>query len=60
MELIELLLRKGANPRARTRDGLTPSAVVALGIKRGGKKILDQDDDARDVLQSAEDDDKYN
>ena len=53
VELIDLLLSKGADPRARTRDGLAPWAVVAQGLKRGGK-IADQDDEVRDILQEAE------
>ena len=54
VEVAQLLLSKGADPRARTRDGMSPSAVVALDTERSGKRISNQDDDVRELLEVAE------
>ena len=57
VELAELLLSKGADPKARTRDGLTPASVVALEAEGSRtKKQANQDEEMRDLLQAAEDD----
>ena len=54
VEVAQLLLSKGADPRARTRDGMSPSAVAALDTERSGKRISNQDDDVRELLEVAE------
>ena len=40
--------------KSRTRDGMSPSAVVALDTERSGKRISNQDDEVRELLEVAE------
>eukprot|EP00955_Chlamydomonas_euryale_P061071 357902-Chlamydomonas_euryale.AAC.15 len=54
VDICELLLEKGADPTARTRDGSTASAVVGTAPGERSEDARSTDDDMRDLLQGAE------
>ncbi|KAL6765307.1 ankyrin repeat-containing domain protein [Haematococcus lacustris] len=54
VDFAEVLLGAGASAKVRTRDGMTPAAVVALDAEKRSKKVTQEDDDMRDLLSEAE------
>ncbi|GFH13326.1 ANK_REP_REGION domain-containing protein, partial [Haematococcus lacustris] len=54
VDFAEVLLGAGASAKVRTRDGMTPAAVVALDAEKRSKKVAQEDDDMRDLLSEAE------
>uniref|UniRef100_A0A7S0RFD2 Uncharacterized protein n=1 Tax=Chlamydomonas leiostraca TaxID=1034604 RepID=A0A7S0RFD2_9CHLO len=50
----DVLVPAGASAKARTRDGMTPAAVVALDCGKRSKKVADEDDEMRGWLGDIE------
>lgn len=48
------VLCAGASAKARTRDGMTPAAVVALDCGSRSKKVANEDDEMRGWLGDVE------
>lgn len=47
----------GASAKARTRDGMTPSAVVALDCGKRSKAVAEEDDEMRGWMGDLEQED---
>jgi len=55
LDFAEKLVQAGADPKARTRDGLTASACVGLDSQaKRSKKVAQEDDEVRAMLEDLE------
>ena len=56
MHQLDCLLPAGADAKARTRDGMTPSACVGLDSQaKRSKKVAQEDDEMRAMLEDLQD-----